>query len=77
MSYTNLTTEQAAKLAQALGPEFTASAKNDLLNFADAIIGRLLSYEDNKEQVETKVAKAPVEVRKAEEPNKVASKSAK
>lgn len=39
MAYTNLTNEQAAKLATNLGPEFTASAKNDLLNFADAIVG--------------------------------------
>ena len=37
--YKSLTTEQAAKLAQALGPEFTAAAKNDLLNFADAVVG--------------------------------------
>ena len=37
--YTNLTNEQAAKLATHLGPEFTAAAKNDLLNFADAVVG--------------------------------------
>ena len=37
--YKSLSAEQAAKLAQALGPEFTAAAKNDLLNFADAVVG--------------------------------------
>lgn len=39
MAYKNLYNEQASKLAQTLGPEFTAAAKNDLINFADAILG--------------------------------------
>ena len=39
MAYVNLSNEQAAKLANTLGPEFTAVAKNELLNFADAILG--------------------------------------
>ena len=43
MAYKNLTNEQASKLAQTLGPEFTAAAKNDLINFADAVLG--LGYE--------------------------------
>lgn len=60
MAYTNLTTEQAAKLAQALGPEFTASAKNDLLNFADAIIGLKIQTNDKAYKVE----KAEVEAEK-------------
>ena len=38
MAYVNLSNEQAAKLASTLGPEFTAVAKNELLNFADAIL---------------------------------------
>ena len=38
MAYVNLSNEQAAKLASMLGPEFTAVAKNELLNFADAIL---------------------------------------
>ena len=38
MAYKNLTAEEASKLAQTLGPEFTAAAKNDLINFADAIL---------------------------------------
>lgn len=67
--YKSLTTEQAAKLAQALGPEFTAAAKNDLLNFADAIVGRLLSYEDNKEHVTTRVVASEAKVEaKADKP---------
>ena len=36
MAYKNLSVTQAAVLAQTLGPEFTAAAKNDLINFADA-----------------------------------------
>lgn len=39
MAYVNLSNEQAAKLASTLGPEFTAVAKNELLSFADAILG--------------------------------------
>lgn len=38
MAYVNLSNEQAAKLASMLGPEFTAVAKNELLNFADALL---------------------------------------
>lgn len=43
MAYKNLSVNQAAVLAQTLGPEFTAAAKNDLINFADAVLG--LGYE--------------------------------
>ena len=39
MAYKNLSVTQAAVLAQTLGPEFTAAAKNDLINFADAVLG--------------------------------------
>ena len=39
MAYKKLSNEQASKLAQTLGPEFTAAAKNDLINFADAVLG--------------------------------------
>jgi len=39
MAYKTLNNEQASKLAQTLGPEFTAAAKNDLINFADAVLG--------------------------------------
>ena len=39
MAYKNLSVNQAAVLAQTLGPEFTAAAKNDLINFADAVFG--------------------------------------
>lgn len=60
--YTKLTNEQAAKLATHLGPEFTAAAKNDLLNFADAIIG--LSRYDNS----AKAAMVEKEVDKAAKP---------
>ena len=61
--YKSLTTEQAAKLAQALGPEFTAAAKNDLLNFADAIIGLKIqtndkAYKAEKAEVEAEKPKA-------------------
>ena len=61
--YKLLTAEQAAKLAQALGPEFTAAAKNDLLNFADAIIGLKIqtndkAYKAEKAEVETEKPKA-------------------
>ena len=43
MAYKKLSVNQAAVLAQTLGPEFTAAAKNDLINFADAVLG--LGYE--------------------------------
>lgn len=59
--YKSLTTEQAAKLAQALGPEFTAAAKNDLLNFADAVIGLKIQTNDKAykaEKVEVKAVEA-------------------
>ena len=61
--YKSLTTGQAAKLAQALGPEFTAAAKNDLLNFADAIIGLKIqtndkAYKAEKAEVEAEKPKA-------------------
>ena len=61
--YKSLTAEQAAKLAQALGPEFTAAAKNDLLNFADAIIGLKIqtndkAYKAEKVEVEAEKPKA-------------------
>ena len=52
MSYSNLTNEQAAKLATNLGPEFTAAAKNDLLNFADAIIGLKIQTNDKAYKAE-------------------------
>ena len=63
MSYSNLTNEQAAKLATNLGPEFTAAAKNDLLNFADAIIGLKIqtndkAYKAEKAEVEAEKPKA-------------------
>ena len=56
--YKSLTTEQAAKLAQALGPEFTAAAKNDLLNFADAIIGLKIQTNDKVYKAEKAEVKA-------------------
>ena len=59
--YKSLTAEQAAKLAQALGPEFTAAAKNDLLNFADAVIGLKIQTNDKAykaEKVEVKAVEA-------------------
>lgn len=65
MAYTNLTTEQAAKLATFLGPEFTASAKNDLLNFADAIIG--LKIQTNDKAYKAEKAKVEAEKPKAVE----------
>ena len=58
--YKSLTTEQAAKLAQALGPEFTAAAKNDLLNFADAVVS-LSRFDYSAKAANVEVAKAPVE----------------
>ena len=56
--YKSLTTEQAAKLAQALGPEFTAAAKNDLLNFADAVIGLKIQTNDKAYKAEKAEVKA-------------------
>lgn len=58
MSYTNLTNEQAAKLATNLGPEFTAAAKNDLLNFADAVIGLKIQTNDKAYKAEKAEVKA-------------------
>ena len=58
MSYSNLTNEQAAKLATNLGPEFTAAAKNDLLNFADAIIGLKIQTNDKAYKAEKAEVKA-------------------
>ena len=67
--YTNLTNEQAAKLATFLGPEFTAAAKNDLLNFADAVVGLKLHLNDKAYQVaKADVTKAEKEVDKAAKP---------
>ena len=66
--YKSLTAEQAAKLAQALGPEFTAAAKNDLLNFADAVVGlSRFDYSAKAASVELKQAKLEVEA-KADKP---------
>lgn len=68
--YKSLTTEQAAKLAQALGPEFTAAAKNDLLNFADAVIG-LSRFDYSAKAAKAEVAKADSEAKveaKADKP---------
>jgi len=56
--YKSLTTEQAAKLAQALGPEFTATAKNDLLNFADTIMGLKTPTNDKAYKAEKAEVKA-------------------
>ena len=58
MAYVNLSNEQAAKLASMLGPEFTAVAKNELLNFADAILG-LRNAPSPKVEVKAEAA-APV-----------------
>ena len=69
--YKSLTTEQAAKLAQALGPEFTAAAKNDLLNFADAVVGLKLHLNDKAYQV------AKADVTKADSEAKVEAKADK
>ena len=61
MAYKNLTNEQASKLAQTLGPEFTAAAKNDLINFADAVLGLAERADAPFEvpEVKTFVAKQP------------------
>ena len=60
MAYVNLSNEQAAKLASMLGPEFTAVAKNELLNFADALLevrnAPSPKVEAKKEAVEAKPA---------------------
>lgn len=71
--YKSLTTEQAAKLAQALGPEFTAAAKNDLLNFADAIIGLKIQTNDKAYKAE----KADVEAEKLKAVEAVKPKAGK
>lgn len=71
--YKSLTTEQAAKLAQALGPEFTAAAKNDLLNFADAIIGLKIQTNDKAYKAE----KAEVEAEKPKTVEAVKPKAGK
>ena len=63
MAYKNLSVNQAAVLAQTLGPEFTAAAKNDLINFADAVLG--LGYERSfvaPVEVKTFVAKPELKV---------------
>ena len=63
MAYVNLSNEQAAKLASTLGPEFTAVAKNELLNFADAVLG--LGYERTfvaPVEVKTLVAKPELKI---------------
>ena len=66
MAYKNLSVTQAAVLAQTLGPEFTAAAKNDLINFADAVLG--LGYERSfVAPVEVKTFVAEQEL-KVEEP---------
>ena len=57
MAYVNLSNEQAAKLASMLGPEFTAVAKNELLNFADAL---LEVRKASSPKVEAKKESAPV-----------------
>lgn len=74
MAYKKLSVNQAAVLAQTLGPEFTAAAKNDLINFADAVLG--LGYERSfvaPVEVKTFVAKQPelkIDEPKAKTPSK-------
>lgn len=64
MAYVNLSNEQAAKLASMLGPEFTAVAKNELLNFADAILA-MCSAPSPKAEVKEEVAAPVVEAKPA------------
>lgn len=71
MAYVNLSNEQAAKLASTLGPEFTAVAKNELLSFADAILGASKEKQPAKPAV-VKEEAAP----SAKEETKAATKSA-
>ena len=74
MAYVNLSNEQAAKLASMLGPEFTAVAKNELLNFADAI---LAACKASSPKVEVKEeADAPTPVVEAKPAAKAAFKKA-
>ena len=70
MAYKNLSNEQASKLAQTLGPEFTAAAKNDLINFADAVLGLVkradapfVAKQPELKIDEPKAAKAPAKGR--------------
>ena len=70
MAYKNLSNEQASKLAQTLGPEFTAAAKNDLINFADAVLGLaeradapFVAKQPELKIDEPKVAKTPAKSR--------------
>ena len=60
MAYVNLSNEQAAKLASMLGPEFTAVAKNELLNFADAILAMCNAPSPKVEVKEEADAPTPV-----------------
>ena len=64
MAYVNLSNEQAAKLASMLGPEFTAVAKNELLNFADAILA-MRNAPSPKVEVEAEAAAPVVEAKPA------------
>ena len=64
MAYVNLSNEQAAKLASMLGPEFTAVAKNELLNFADALL-EVRNASSPKVEVKEEAAPTVVEAKPA------------
>ena len=72
MAYVNLSNEQAAKLASMLGPEFTAVAKNELLNFADALL-EIRNAQSPKVEAKKEAAPPVVEAKPA---TKFASKKA-
>lgn len=52
----NLSKEQIVELSKTLGPEFTASAKNDLLNFATKLASFKQEAKHEKAVVEEKEA---------------------